>query len=397
VLVLTAVPALLPAARGEDRPAAKAAPALPAPDWPFPPSGLRGNAIERARLSVAASWINGEALFTVAQDASGQVGIVGLDPSLKGKAVLLHFWDYTNAHCVRLLPLLSRWHDLYARDGLVIVGVHAPQYAFSAERENVAAAVGRLGVRYPVYLDSDFLLWQLFRNMHWPRSLLIGPGGRMAHDSIGTARTRDLERAIRGTLGAPAGKRAALPPLQAPIPDPETTVCRAVTPDTACGARRGRLGSPGYAEDGAATDYRIPPHAEVRRDGVMHLAGRWRATAHALFPVGKGPWELRLKFHAAGVKLVLAPPPGPEPARVRVSLDGGPVPARFMGPDLREEPAGQSTLTLDTPRLVHLIARQPVGTHEIGLQPQRAGTGFYAFYFEGCEPRAEAPAEAAAP
>ncbi len=378
-------------ARGADRPGAEAAPSARAADWAFPPSGLDGKALARAQRSAAGGWINSEALFTLAQDAAGQRGIVSLDPSLRGKTVLLYFWDYTNAHCLRMLPLLSRWHDLYARDGLVIVGVHAAQYAFSAKPENISAAVARLGVRYPVYLDSDFLLWQLFRTIYWPRSLLIGPGGRMMHDSVGTARTQDLERAIRDTLGAAGGRRAAWPPLQAPIPDPAATVCHEVTPDTACGAKRGRLASPGYPKDGAAAEYRIPPHAEVRRDGVLHLAGRWRATGQALFPVGKGPWEMRLKFHAAGVKLVVTPPPGAGPVRVGVTLDGRPVPARFMGPDLREESAGQTALDVDAPRLVHLIARQPVGSHEIGLHPRSEGTGFYNFSFEGCEPRTEAP------
>jgi thiol-disulfide isomerase/thioredoxin len=358
LLLALAVAAGLPnAPRGADRPGAEAAPSARDADWPFPPSGLDGKALARARRSAAAGWINSEALFTVAQGAAGQRGIVSLDPALRGKAVLLHFWDYTNAHCLRMLPLLSRWHDLYAPDGLVIVGVHAAQYAFSAQPQNVSTAVARLGVRYPVYLDGDFLLWQLFRNMHWPRSLLIGPGGRMVHDSVGTARTQDLERAIRKTLGDASGRRAAWPPPQAPIPDPAATVCHEVTPDTACGAKRGRLGSPGYPKDGAAVDYRIPRHAEVRRDGVLHLEGRWRATEQALFPVGNGPWEMRLKFHAAGLKLVVAPPPGAGPVRVgaeRAHRRGAPARAPHR-PAARRPPRDRASPPARGHRLLRLL------------------------------------------
>jgi hypothetical protein len=369
---------------------AKPAPAATtAARWPFPPAGIEAKALAAARQRQAVRWLNSRPLFAVATDPQGNAGLVSIDSSLEGKLVLLCFWDYTNAHALRLWPWLSGWNDRYAKDGLVIAAVHAPGFAFAADPANVAAAVKRLGIRTPVIIDSDFLVWRAFANRFWPRTILILPGGRVGFDHVGERGTAAMEVGIRTALGEMKGKRYDLSLLPPPPPDRADTVCRKATPDTFCGSRRGRLGSPGYPKGGGAGDFRIPAQAEVMREGTIYLAGRWRASDQALFPDGSGPAELRLRWSGVDGSVVLTPPPAPANARVIVTLDGKPVPAATRGSDVRADASGATGVTLDGPRLYDLVAGAPFGSHEIGLAPEAAGTGVYAFFFGGCEKRAE--------
>ena len=365
-----------------------------ASNWPFPRAGLRGEALEKMRLENASLWLNARPLFTVAEDPAGNRGIVSLAPSLEAKAVLLHFWDYTNAHCLSMVPRLEAWHKRYAGEGLVVVGVHSPEFAFSSRSGNVAEAVKRLKISYPVYLDARFFLWRIFENRHWPRTILIAPGGSVVYDVIGSANAEATEQAVRKALHDARGRNFTDPLLPPLAGDRESSVCHPESPDLFCGFERGHIGSPGYKKDGAATDYHIPSHPEVRQDEVVYLEGRWRATHQALFPAvpagpagpaGSDPWELRLRFRALGVGLVMTPPPEEAGARVRVTLDGKPVPPSFRGADLRQGRGGQTYVTIGTPRLMRLVKQAPFGQHEIALFPEKPGTGFYVFYFEGCE------------
>jgi len=367
-------------AKGAPAPSATAA----AAKWPFPPGHLDPEALAAVRQRQSVRWINSRPLFAVAKDPRGNAGLVSIDPSLEGKLVLLCFWDYTNAHALRLLPYLSGWHDRYAKDGLVVAAVHAPAFAFAADPANVAAAVKRLGLRNPVIIDSDFLVWRVFENRFWPRTILIPPGGRVAFDHVGETGTETMEVGIRTALGERKGKRYDLSLLPPPPPDRADTVCRKGTPDTFAGSRQGKLGSPGYPKGGAAADFKFPSQAEVRREGTIYLAGRWRASDQALFPDGGGPWEMRLKWSGVDAGVVLAPPPSTTSPRVRVTLDGKPVPASARGRDVAADASGATTLALDAPRLYDVVAGVPFGPHEIGLEPEAAGTGVYVFFFGGC-------------
>lgn len=353
--------------------------------WPFPPSGLSGAALAETRAQGATSWINSKPLFTPAQGPAGRRGVVSLDPSLKGKLVLLSFWDYTNTNALRMVPYLSAWHDRYGKEGLVIVGVHSPEFPFTAQHRNVARAVKRLGLTYPVYLDSDFLIWRLFENQHWPRTILIGPGGRWILDRIGYANTGEIESAIRNALGKGQGKANAAPILPPPLEERPGASCYPATETTYAGYSRGRLGAPGYDEEGAAVAYQIPRHAEVRQEAVIYLEGRWRATAQTLFPAGDGPWEIRVKFQGTGVKAVIAPAASEVSARLRVTLDEEPVPAAYRGSDLRPGPGNETHVFLSEPRLAEVITHLPAGAHELAIFPETAGTGISVFYFERCE------------
>jgi thiol-disulfide isomerase/thioredoxin len=122
---------------------------------------------------------------------------------LRGKVVLVDFWTFGCANCVHTLPALKRWHARYAARGLVVVGVHTPEFAYEREPENVKAALARFGITYPVALDPRFGTWNAWRNRYWPAAWLVGRDGRLAFRHEGEGDYERIEAAIVAALAAP--------------------------------------------------------------------------------------------------------------------------------------------------------------------------------------------------
>ena len=144
----------------------------------------------------------------VAPELQGIVGWINSDPlslrDLRGKVVLVDFWTYSCVNCLRTLPHLKEWDRAYRDDGLTIVGVHAPEFAFEREPDNVRGAVRRLGIRYPVALDNDFVTWTAYANQYWPAKYLIDRTGRVRYYHYGEGEYEETERQIRRYLGPAA-------------------------------------------------------------------------------------------------------------------------------------------------------------------------------------------------
>ena len=121
-------------------------------------SGVRMDTLVAPEFTGIKTWINSDALAL---------------SSLRGKVVLIDFWTYSCINCIRTQPYLNAWHDTYEKDGLVIIGVHAPEFAFEKLEKNVREAVEKAGIRYPVALDNDFLTWNEYNNRYWPAKYLI--------------------------------------------------------------------------------------------------------------------------------------------------------------------------------------------------------------------------------
>jgi thiol-disulfide isomerase/thioredoxin len=119
---------------------------------------------------------------------------------LRGKVVVIDFWTYSCINCIRTLPYTRAWHQRYARDGLVIIGVHAPEFAFERNPANVARAIKDLGVPYPVVLDNDFNLWRAFNNRYWPAHYFIDAAGRVRYHHFGEGGYEESEEVIRTLL-----------------------------------------------------------------------------------------------------------------------------------------------------------------------------------------------------
>ena len=215
--------------------------------------------------------------------------------ALRGKVVLVDFWTYSCINCLRTLPHLRAWDAAYRDAGLVIIGVHSPEFAFERVPANVKAAVRKLGVRYPVALDNAFATWKAYDNEYWPAHYLIDKDGRVRDYHAGEGQYAETEALIRRLL---AERGTAVPRLTQAVAD--ATPTDLTTPETYLGyARLDRYTGRSIREDVAAA-YTLPVTLEA-----SHIAygGTWRVEPD-LITAGPGA-RLRLAFDARKVYLVL--------------------------------------------------------------------------------------------
>jgi cytochrome c biogenesis protein CcdA/thiol-disulfide isomerase/thioredoxin len=215
--------------------------------------------------------------------------------ALHGKVVLIDFWTYSCINCLRTLPHLEEWDKQYRSKGLVIVGVHTPEFAFEHDRGNVEAAVKKLGVRYPVALDNDYKTWNAYQNEFWPAEYLLDQQGRVRHIHFGEGEYDKTEQDIRLLLRA--GGSSALPK---PVRERDATPTGDITPESYLGYFRIDRYSGSQLSADVARDYHFP--TSLTRD---HFAydGKWTVESERIV-AGDGA-RLRLHFHARQVNLVL--------------------------------------------------------------------------------------------
>ena len=256
--------------------------------------------------------------------------------SLKGKVVLVDFWAYSCINCQRELPHVEAWDKAYASDGLEVVGVHTPEYAFEHVPSNVAAGVRRLGLTFPVALDNSYGTWNAYDNQSWPASYLIDASGQIRHVSIGEGDYSGEEQLIRQLLSA-AHPGIALP-RATDVPDttPEDT---AQTPETYLGAERqqGYHGSAPYATGQFTAPATLPADS-------FALAGAWTIGQESI-TAGQGA-GITLAFHASKVYLDVG-----GTGTLTVSAGGTSKVIRVSGaPDIytvaTKQPAGDGTVTI---------------------------------------------------
>ena len=210
---------------------------------------------------------------------------------LRGKVVLIDFWTYSCINCLRTLPQLEAWDAKYRKDGLVIVGVHTPEFAFEHVESNVKGAIRRLDVKYPVVQDNDYRIWNAYSNQYWPAEYLIDREGNVRHAHFGEGEYDRTEKLIRSLLGVDRGA-----PTQVRDQTPEGEL----TPESYIGSARAERFVGGELQPGRAAAYRFPP--TVPQDDLA-LDGRWTVLQERAI-AGAGA-KLRLHFHAAKVYLVL--------------------------------------------------------------------------------------------
>jgi cytochrome c biogenesis protein CcdA/thiol-disulfide isomerase/thioredoxin len=282
---------------------------------------------------------------------------------LRGRVVLIDFWTYTCINCLRTLPYLEAWDERYRADGLTIVGVHSPEFPFERDAGNVAAAIKREGIRYPVAQDNDLATWDAWGNQYWPAEYLIDARGQVRHVHFGEGEYDQTEMAIRALLrdaghadpGAMAAPRGVVHPTFKATPETYLGRARAerFDPTPAAGtktyARPGKLATSHFALSGTWTV-----------DDVAATAGAGAAIDAAI--VGKDAY------------LVLSPPSGGA-GRVAVELDGRPIPADRAGADVRG-----GVVRVDRQRLYHLVSAPRGERHRLTLRVS-PGVKAYAFTF----------------
>lgn len=301
-----------------------------------PPQASTADRSALRALDGARVWLNSEPLTAAA---------------LRGRVVLLDIWTYSCVNWLRTLPYVRAWHERYADRGLVVVGVHAPEFGFEHDLGNVRRAVGELGVRYPVVIDNDFTIWRSLRNHYWPAVYLVDGDGRVRFHHFGEEAYEETERAVQQLLGiqeepvrVDAGG-VAEPAAWAALKSPETHL------GTARGERR------------------IDGRPRILNEWA--LAGRWALGDESVALQAAGG-SIAYRFEGRDLNLVLA---ADAPVGFTVRLDGEP-PGDAHGVDVDEAGAG----TLSEPRMYQLV-RQPAPIAQRTFEIAFDGPGVRAYVF----------------
>jgi len=291
---------------------------------------------------------------------------------LKGKVVLIDFWTYSCINCIRSIPYVRAWHEAYADDGLVVIGIHAPEFAFERNPENVRKAVADLGIQYSVALDNDLIVWTALKNNYWPAHYFFDAQGRQRYHHFGEGNYARSEMVIRQLL-AEAGRApksasmakgitrgAEIPAAIASIRSPETYIGY---------WRADRFVSPGGQVRDAAKTYATAP-LELNE---WALEGSWTVKQQSGV-LNSAPGAIAYRFHSRDLHLVLS---APKPARFRVTVDGK-APGTDAGADVK--PDGTGVVTNE--RLYQLIRqRGEVRDRTFRIEFLDPGAEAFAFTF----------------
>jgi len=309
---------------------------------------------------------------------------------LRGKVVLVDFWEYTCINCIRTFPYLRRWDRLYRPLGLAIVGVHTPEFEFGKNPERVADATKRFGFDFPVAIDSDYKIWYAFHNEGWPADYLIDKDGNIVYTHMGEGEYGYFEQKIQELL------RQANPALdfnqpKYRIPDDENVelsggVCMRSTPETYLGfAHTMNLANSAGEDRTRQTVFAAP--VDVPLDDFA-LDGRWLAAPeyvrHAAEAKPPGD-SVALHYRAKSVYLV-AGSDDSKARRLYVAQDGKPLPQAAWGVDVRAANDGRTYLELGAKRMYYVVNNGEFGGHLLRLYAMEPGLSLYSFTFgNNCE------------
>jgi cytochrome c biogenesis protein CcdA/thiol-disulfide isomerase/thioredoxin len=359
-------------------------------------SGAPGGsmAMSNSTMAMSNSKADGHAMMMSAARPAGDLPVEGEIPSfagatlwlnsppltpegLRGKVVVVDFWTYSCINCLRALPYVESWYQKYKDHGLVLIGVHAPEFAFEKDPANVRRAVADLKVTYPVALDNDYAIWQAFNNQYWPAHYFIDASGRIRAHHFGEGNYDESEQTIRKLLTEagqsdlpPAGFGAAKAVGVQAAPDE----AHDQSPETYVGYRRAEnFASPGGLVQDQAHAYAAPAALKLNQ---WALVGSWNVDPEkATLAAVHGKIEFR--FFARDLHLVLGPASGGKPVRFRVMLDGA-APEANHGADTDSSGAG----VVDRQRLFQLIRQSgDVGEHVFSIEFLDSGVQAYSFTF----------------
>jgi thiol-disulfide isomerase/thioredoxin len=303
---------------------------------------------------------------------------------LRGRVVLVDFWDYTCVNCIRTLPYVQAWHETYKDKGLTVIGVHTPEFTFAQYQSNVERGVGEFGLTYPIVVDSDREIWKAFANRYWPTKYLLDKDGYLRYGHFGEGGYAECEQVIHELL------REVDPDIQLPALMPALreedhmgAVCYRSTGELYLGNRRGRIGNEGGFKEDSIADYSFNGISE---ENFFYASGRWASTAEYFEAVDSGPHSLRLKYEAAGVNLVMASPHTAE-SEIIILMDGKPLTREQATRDtgFRASLTGddESYVSVNSARMYFLVDNHDFGEHELELRCS-TGVAAFAFTFTSC-------------
>jgi cytochrome c biogenesis protein CcdA/thiol-disulfide isomerase/thioredoxin len=303
-----------------------------------------------------------------APELTGITNWINSDPltisSLKGKVVLIDFWTYSCVNCVRTFPFLKDWYSKYHDQGLVIIGVHTPEFAFEHDPANVEQAVKRFGIKYPVAQDNNYGTWRAYNNHYWPAEFLIGPDGHLRYTHFGEGHYDVTEMAIQ-TLLAEAGH-----PVDNTLSDMNTAgFAQDQTPETYVGTRRQQhFSSPEEIVPGETSTYSIPDMLPLHHFAV---SGSWDFEPE-FAQVTESGGKLELHFNAKDVYLVMDSSKARQATVTLLSPDQ---------PNQTEDVGPNGKVTVDQARLYHLVSLDKAQEGTVVIQFDQPGVQVYSFTF----------------
>ncbi|MFA4938413.1 cytochrome c biogenesis protein DipZ [Brevundimonas sp.] len=309
-------------------------------------------------LTGATTWINSPPLTT---------------EQLRGKVVVVDFWTYSCINCIRSIPYVRAWAEKYKDQGLVVIGVHTPEFAFEKSEANVRQNIQRLGITYPVAMDNEFGIWRAFKNQYWPAHYFIDAKGQIRHHHFGEGDYEGSERVIQQLLKEAGAANVAsnVVSVQAQGAEAAADMAQVQSPETYVGyARAENFRSPGGLANDVIKDYVAAP---LQLNG-WNLSGRWRVTReHADLQTAGG--RVAFRFKARDLHLVMGPSKPGAPVRFRVRIDGA-APGSNAGSDIDAQGLGR----VDGERLYQLV-RQTGAVRERTFQIEFLDPGVQVFAF----------------
>lgn len=302
---------------------------------------------------------------------------------LKGKVVLVDFWEYTCVNCIRTYPYLKEWWDRYKDRGLVIVGIHSPEFKFAASKENVIASAKQYGLEFPILIDSGYKNWDAWKNEYWPNKFIIDSKGSVVYNHPGEGGYAETEEEIQKLLKQ-ANPKVELPKIMDEVraADKPGAVCFPITDEMYAGARGAEQGQFGYPnrQEGVQTLYSIPSEME---EGVFYLNGYWTPQKENLFASGLDT-TLAMKYRAKEANIVLKT--DAQSTTVEVLQDGMPVNKDDAGSDITFQD-GKSYLTVVEPRMYSVTDNRKWGAHRLDFKITGGALHVYSFAFSSeCQP-----------
>ncbi len=293
---------------------------------------------------------------------------------LSGRVILLHFWDYTYISSMRTMVYLSMWHGRYADKGLQIIAIHAPQFDFGRDMDNLRQAVDYLGLPFPVANDINMTTWDAYANRFWPASILIDRQGFLASYNVGEGGYFETETTIQELLkeGHP---RIVMPRDMLAQPEDKTVHHRPISPSLYFGYVRARIGNHCGFTPNQVVHYSIPDR--MRRD-IQYVEGRFLCRPDSMAFAGGDDGRVMVDYDADDVYLVATPPPDGTPGVVSVLQDGQVV---TVDRGNAIDPGPDSTLTVTKPDVFHVIHNHDNVRHRLELAIRTPGIGLYCIDF----------------
>jgi thiol-disulfide isomerase/thioredoxin len=312
-------------------------------------------------LGSATGWLNSQPLTAAA---------------LRGKVVLIDFWTYTCINWLRSLPYVRAWAEKYKDQGLVVIGVHAPEFAFERNIDNVRRAAKAMRVDYPIAIDNDYAIWRAFENEYWPALYVVDAQGRVRHHHFGEGDYERSEMIIQQLLteAGVGGIGQELVSVDARGAEATADWDSLKSPENYVGQERTQnFASPGGAILGKRRVYAVPARLRLNQ---WALSGDWTMERQATV-LNKPNGKIAYRFHARDLHLVMGPAARGTPVRFRVLIDGRP-PGAAHGIDVDDQ--GNGTVTEQ--RLYQLIRQPtPIADRQFEIEFLDPGVEAFAFTF----------------